>query len=92
MEVIVITGKRENSKHFAVSELDAIYSLRSKDNGKIGSDGLFYASDGKFGTHTSHNFTTTSVINFLACFNEMKEQARTSGKLPNVVYDEVMAK
>ncbi|KAJ6648093.1 hypothetical protein Bhyg_03318 [Pseudolycoriella hygida] len=107
MEVIVIAGKRENSKHFFISDLDEIYSNHSKANdvkfvccyhdncrarGKIGADGLFYASEGQHGQHSNHNFTTASVLNFLKCFNEMKEEARSSGKLPNVVYDEVMAK
>ncbi|KAJ6633986.1 hypothetical protein Bhyg_03508 [Pseudolycoriella hygida] len=107
MEVIVIAGKRENSKHFFISDLDEIYSNHSKANdvkfvccyhdncrarGKIGADRLFYASEGQHGQHSNHNFTTASVLNFLKCFNEMKEEARSSGKLPNVVYDEVMAK
>lgn len=107
MEVTVIAGKKENSKHFLIRGLNEIYSFRSKSNGikfvccyhdgcnargKINPDGLFYASEGKCGLHSQHLFTTTSVTHFLACFNEMKEQARTSGKLPNVIYDEVMSK
>lgn len=107
MEVTVIAGKRENSQHFVISGLNQIYSFRWKSNGckfvncyhdacnargKIYSDGLFHASEGKWGLHSEHLFTTSSVINFMACFNEMKELAKTSGKLPNVIYDEVMAK
>ncbi|KAJ6634750.1 hypothetical protein Bhyg_13329, partial [Pseudolycoriella hygida] len=58
--------------------------------GKIDATG-FHPSDGQYALHSDHEYTTTSTLNFLAYFNEMKNEARTSGKMPNTIYDEVMS-
>lgn len=108
MEVTVIAGKREKGQHFFIRALDQIYSKKSKSNGnsfvecyhhEIGCKArgkidtfAFHSSEGINSVHSNHEYTTTSVVNYLACYNELKVQARTSGKMPNVVYDEVMAK
>ncbi|KAJ6647986.1 hypothetical protein Bhyg_03211, partial [Pseudolycoriella hygida] len=62
-----------------------------KARGKIDATG-FHPSDGQYALHSDHEYTTTSTLNFLACFNEMKNEARTSGKMPNTIYDEVMSR
>ncbi|KAJ6644282.1 hypothetical protein Bhyg_09249, partial [Pseudolycoriella hygida] len=108
MDVTVIKGKRENSEHFFISSVDEIYTKHAKignnqfvkcyysengckARGKIDATG-FHPSDGQYALHSDHEYTTTSTLNFLACFNEMKNEARTSGKMPNTIYDEVMSR
>lgn len=67
------------------------YKNGCRARGRIDSAG-FHESEGIFGTHSNHSHTTFSVINYLAFFNEIKNEARSSGKLPNVIFDEAMLK
>lgn len=108
MEVKVIKGKRENSEHYFIGALNQVYSKHSKIDGcrfvrcyyseegcmargKIDATG-FHASDGEYAVHSQHKYTTGSTVNYLAFFNELKNEARTSGKLPNIIFDEVMSR
>lgn len=68
------------------------YEKGCKARGKIDVSGKFYSSVDEYGLHSNHQYSTSSVINYLACCNEMKVEARTSGKMPNVIYDEGMSK